>query len=498
MATIGRVVTPRLYISWDGSTPVDETAYLLNARGNYQLTAPGSAVMSPRGIVNSMSLSLLNRKDVSTGRRYSPLNTAGPLYAYLAGGDSYHKPVTFDVKIDAGDWVRVFTGVIKIPREGVPTPKGEATVDIECRTVDEQLLNRKISTAQSQLYSNNTDGVTEAELITQWLDHADVDWPAGDREIDNGMFIIPWGWLDDESLIEEIWTLAAACGGRFYATQAGKLAYENMAHWLHHDTPSETFTRSMYRDLKIRYDDTDLFSDVTVEASPRAPDDQMVLWEPENEEQITAGGTATIVARLKYPAYTVTGISYDAVTLGGTNISSDVSCSYTAYAQRIELEFTNANATFAARLYKLQIHGRPVVGAPILEEKYTSAASFWTDRIRRNRSVRANVYIQTRPHAATIAEFLRDVHQTPRLFYSVTGLQGTALRALGERITINDTEVMSASRDAFITSVNWAFTPGGFWQDVELVDAADVYQHTLGEYFVIGTDQLGGSKVVFY
>ena len=499
MTTTGRVVTPRLYISWDGSTPVDETSNMLSARGEYKLTAPGSAIMSPRGIVNSMSLTLLNAADPVTGRRYSALNSAGPLYTYLAGGGAYQRPVTFDVKIDSGSFVRVFTGVIKIPQESTATPQGAGTVTIECRTVDEQLLNTKISTSQTKLTQNHTEGATEADLITQWLTHPDVDWPSEDMEIDTGMFVIPWGWLDDESVIEEIWTLAAACGGRFYATQTGSLAYENIAHWLHHTTPSETLTRDSYTALRYRFEDADLFSEVTVEASPRSPDDEQVLWEPENEEQVSAGGTLTITARMKYPAYSITGISYEGVTLGGVNISNNVTCTYTAYAQRVELEFTNANTTYAARLYKLQIQGRPVIGAPILEERRQSADTFWTGRVKRSRSLRSNVYIQTRAHAAAIAEFLRDTQELPRLFYNVSGTQGNPLRTLGERLRVMDAETMGVGyREGFIIGVNWTFTQAGYLQDVELVDADSLYKYTLDEYFVLDSDTLNGTKVTFY
>jgi hypothetical protein len=498
VATTGRTVTPRLKIAWDGTNYTDETAYLLTARGEMKLSAPGAAIFSPRGIVDTMTLTLLNEKDAVTGRRFSPLNTAGPLYTYLQNGGAYHRPVTFEVSIDGGAFVKIFTGVIKIPKEGVPTTKGESTVNVECRSVDEQLLQLKISTSQVKFLSNNTDGVTEADIITQWLTHGDVGWSAANTIIDTGMFTIPWSWLDDESVLEECWTLAAAAGGRLYANPDGKIVYENMAHWLQNATPTETLTRDMYRDLRIRYEDGELYTEVTVEASPRSADDQQVLWEPEEEIQVPANGSMTLTARLKYPAYSVTGISYEGVTLGGRNISSDVSCTHTDFAQRIELEFTNANATYAARLYKLQIQGRPVVGAPLLEEKRISAASFWNDRTKRNRSLRSNVYIQTRAHAAAIAEYLRDVHQLPRLFYTVTGTQGLPARALGSRVTLNDSEVMSASRDAHILGIQWSFTPAGFFQDLELVDAAGIYQHTLDEFFILDTDAMDSSKVIFY
>jgi len=496
--TVGRLVTPKLQIAWDGTNFVDETANLKQARGQMKLVAPGSAIMSPRGIVDRMTLSLFNRDDPTTGRRYSPLNSAGPLYSSIQNGGAYHRPITFDIKIDAGSFVRIFTGIIKIPNESSPNTKQEATIDVDARSVDENLLQLKLSTSQVRFAANYTQGVTEADLIQQWLLHPEVNWPAEDMLIDNGMFAIQWGWLDDESFMEEAWALAAACGGRLYANPDGKIVFENMAHWLLNSTSTETFTRANCPTLQMKYDDSDMFSSVTVEASPRAADDEAVLWEPSEELQVPAGGTLNVTARLKYPAFTITGISYQGVTLGGTNISSDVSCMHVDYAQRVELQFTNANTTYAARLYKLQIQGQPVTGAPILEEVRSSSSAFWTSRAKRSRSLRSNVYIQNRPHAAAIAEFLRDTHEAPTLVYTLGGLQGLPERRLGSLITIDDAEIMGASRDAYITGITWSFSDAGFSQDLEAVDSAGIYKHTLDEYFVIGTDELNSAKIVFY
>lgn len=497
---VGRVVTPRIQIAWDGSTFVDETANLVTARGSYKLMAPGSAIMSPRGIVNEMSVTLWNRPDAVTGRRYSPLNTAGPLYTYIAGGGAWQRPITFDVKIDSGSFVRVFTGTIKIPKELPPTYKEAARIQIDARTVDEKLLNLKINTSQTSFVENFTNGVTESDLIKQWLAHYQVAWPFSEYQIDNGMFTIMWGWLDDESVIDEIWALAAACGGRFYASPEGKLIYENMSHWLLNSTSTETITvGGGAGNLSPKWpDESNLFNEVTVEASPRMPDDEQVLWEPEVEEQVPAGGVLNITARLKYPAYTITGIAYQAVTVGGTNISGSITCTHTDYAQRIELHFENADYLYAATLYKLQVMGRPVVGAPLLEEKRLSTAPFWNGRLKRSRSVRSNVYVQTRAHAAALAEFLRDTQETPSLTYMVTGLQGLPGRQLGSRITIDSPEIMTDPRDAYITGITWNFSNNGFTQDLEAVDAAGVFKHTLAEYFVIDTDLLDGVKIVFY
>ena len=85
------------------------------------------------------------------------------------------------------------------------------------------------------------------------------------------------------------------------------------------------------------------------------------------------------------------------------------------------------------------------------------------------------MYIQTRAHAAAIAEFLRDTHETPTLVYNITQAQGRALRTLGERIRIIDSEVMTGTyangRDGYIIGVQWSFSQQGYFQDLELIDA---------------------------
>ena len=495
-----RIVKAKIEIDWTGTaTYVDESANLLAARGEMRLTAPGSALMAPKGSVSRMSVTLFNRKDAVTGRRYSPLNTASPLYSALADGGAYHRPMRFSVSVDGGStYVRVFTGVIKIPSEGVPTPTNEATIDIECRTVDETLLQLKLSTTQAAFAANVLAQPTEAELIKQVLEHADIGLTSSDYEIDRGAFPFQWFWLDDESALDELWSLAAAAGGRLYANADGLLVYENMQHWLFHDEASETLDRASYERLTLRYDDRDIYSDVTVEAAPRRLAEDAVLWEPDEAIQVPAGGTRAVTAKLRQPAFAVDAVEYTAVTSGGLDLTAQVTMAVTVYAQRVEMTFTNANATFAATLTGLTITGTPVAGGPDIEETAASAATFWTDRRPRARSVRGNVYIQTRAQARALAEFLRDTQETPRLSYSLQGLFGEPARRVGDRITIDDDQVMSAERDAYITAVTWTFDRGGYRQSVEAIDATSVFKYDLDEYFILGTDELGGGKRIFY
>lgn len=498
MATVGRVVTPRLLIAWDGTNYVDETVNLLTARGDTKLVAPGSAIMSPRGTVDRMILNLYNRDGGASGRRYSALNTASPLYSYTANGGAYHRPVQLDVDIDGGGYQRVFTGIIKIPQEGVPTGRNEATVDIDCRSVDENLLQLKLSTTIASLKSNIDNGATESQLIEQVLTHSSVGLSAGDYTLDSGLFDIPFFWMDDESVLEELWQLAAAAGGRLYADPDGKIVYENMQHWLAHSASTETFTRANYDALTVRYDDSGLYSRVSVEASPRRLDTMATLWEPDELIIVPAGGSRVITAKLKQPAYSIGGVTCQARTAAGLNLTADLTIAHTDYAQRVEITLSNANTTYAAIIEGLVIAGVPVTGAPTLDETATSTTGFWSIRSPRERSARGNVYVQSRAQAKALAEFLRDTQETPKLVYTLSGVPGLASRRLGARITINDTISMSAARDAYTTAISWSIGKDGYRQTIEAIDAANVFKYAAADYFIVGTSTLNGGDRVFY
>lgn len=495
-----RVVKAKLEIDWDGDGDyTDETENLISARGEMRLTAPGSALMAPKGIVSRMAATLLNRKDAVTGRRYSPLNTASPLAGALAAGGAYHRPMRFSVSTDnGGNFSRVFTGVIKIPQEGVPTPKNEATVEIECRSVDEALLQLKISTTQAAFAANAAAMHDEATLIRQALEHPDVGLSSAEFALDVGLLPVQWFWLDDESVLDELWQLAAAAGGRLYADPDGLIVYENMQHWLFHDQAGETLDRSMYERLTLKYDDRDVYSDVTVEASARRLEADGGLWEPDEAIQVPAGGERTVTAKLRQPVYALDAIEYRALTSGGLDLTAQVTLAATAYAQRVEMTFTNANTQYAATLTGLTITGTPVGGGPDLEEKASSTAAFWDSRARRHRSLRGNVYVQSRAQAQALAEFLRDTQEIPRLSFTVQGLLGEPGRRLGDRIAIDDGEVMSAPREAYVTGIGWSFDSKGYRQTIDAIDADGVFKYSLAEYFIVGIDELGSGKRVFY
>jgi len=369
------------------------------------------------------------------------------------------------------------------------------TVTIDCRSLDELYLNKRVSTTQSTFLALNAAGSTEAGIITQWLSDAGI----ASTDVDDGLVSIPWAWMDDESPIEDMWALAAAAGGRFYASADGIFKYENAQHFLFspHTVSQQTYTQADYKKLNAWYDDADLYSDVTVEVSGRLVEGTDVLWEPEEDIFIPAGSVKTITAQFRYPAYSIDAFNYAAASSGGKNITSSVTVTdSTYYAQRAEIEITNASA-YGAYLDDVNITGRPIIGGPRQDETAAKVAAFWTGRTLRNRRIGSNPYIQTAAHGQMMAQMLRDWMDNPKLMFRLENALGVAGRRLGDRITVHDTSIMVNSTDAFVTAISFTYTNKGWFQTIEAVEAASIFSYGASDYFIIGTSIIA-LKVVFY
>jgi hypothetical protein len=482
----GRVIAKRFRVAWDGTNYIDESANLIDANGKGQFSAPGAAIMASSGMVATMAVTLHNNS-----RRYSVLNTGSTIYSSIAGGGAYLRPCTFDIAIDGGAWVRVFTGVIKEMAETVLAVDLSPVVKLTCNGRDELLLNRRLS---STLY-RQTD---EAAIITAWLTAAGV--AGGDMAIDTGLMTINEAWLDDEPVTSDAWQLAAACGGRFYCNADGKYCYENAQHWLFspYTTSQQTYAWH-YRSCSLKHQDSDLYSDITVEANVRSADAAGELWTPDDPITVPAGQSRTVTAQFRYPAASVSGTTWSAVTAGGMNLGAAVSMSSANYyAQRAILTFSNSSA-YQAVLQGLVISGVPLVGGPRHEESAASANSFWTNRARRSRRL-SNVYVQSQGQARMLAAMLKDWSELPRLFFKLENAVGNPARRLGDRITLNDSGA-GASQDAFITGIAWRYSASaGFTQTLDCVAASNLYPYGVTPgYFILGTHTAGASsRRIFY
>ena len=494
-----RTIAYRLWIDWDfNGVYTNESAYLIQATGDLQFAPPAEYLAAGKGMVDACTLELRN----SSGR-FSPMNSAGPLYSAIQNGKAYHCPMYLEVSIDGGsNYYRVFTGVTKVPRESGLTVREGPTVTLECRSRDELLLQQRLSTPLATFQSWINGGYNEAQIISAVLTQAGITTGTA---IDPGTVAIPAAWWDDESALEDLWALAASCGGRLYSDPDGTVRYENAANWLAHTSSSETISRADYdRPLEAVYSDDDLYNVITVEAAPRVVGALDLLWEPDDPVVVPPSSTVNVTARLQQPAYAINAPSYVAAAAGGENLSAYVSVSATYYAQRVEMAITNSNAYWAAYMRNFKISGRPVVGGPEHEETRNSAShgsngAFFSTRGSRTRSIRNNPFVQQRSQAGMLALFLLHQSEYPRLQYVLRGVAGKPARRLGDRVTLSDSSVLGSNRDVFIVGISWRLTTNGFSQDITAVDAAQLYPYQSTGYFVVGTNTLGASsKRVFY
>ena len=498
-----RIVT-LFEVDWDNNTVyTDESARLIMAQGDVRYAAPYSSLIGGAGITGQMTVTLANHDG-----RYSPLNTGSAIYSDIASGGSYMRKCRLRVSVDGGsNSYYIFYGVLKMPTAQAPTWNETSVAIFDVRTWDELLLNRRWSSSQSQFASSVLLPRAEDAIMFDWITDPGNGFSADNLDLDGGLFQIPYPWMDDESLLEEMWLLAAACGGRFYADHSGAFRYENMAAWqteTRSTTSQQTYTPADWQRMEFVYDDSDLYNEVTVEASPRITEGVDVVWESESIITVRPGQTETVIARFDAPVYAVTSIDHDARSAGGWDITANVTITPSYYAQRATLTVANA-ANVTAYLTKLRILGRSVVGGPEQEATKTSAthgsnSAFFTGRINRNRRIGGNPYIQTMPQAQTLAQRVLDVSEYPRLTFFLYGTPGNPDRRLGDRITVDNTGaygIMTSSAPCYVTGIRWTLDGNGFTQDIEAVQASNVFKQD-ANYFVIGTHALGSTRRLFY
>lgn len=457
-----RVISSRLYVDWnfDGSYTL-EPSLLISARGDMRMSPPEDAINSGRGMIDSATLTLRNADGL-----LSPLRTDGAYYSLIRDGKMFHAPCYLEVSINGGiDYYRLITGILKLPRESALTFRSGATVTIEIRSDEERLLQQRTSTALATFAGWHDDSDTEADIIQDVLvDLLDLTLPgdAARIDIEPGIFTIPYAWLDDESAVEFLWKLASSAGGRYYADPDGVHRYESFTHWVTSNRSTEVqarYTKDDYTRLDAWYDDRNIYSEIVVETSPLRPEYASVAWQIDAPLLVYPGTTEKVTAELDDPIYEIDEVTWTARSLGGTNVSSSISVTQTDYAQRIEFEITNSGSLLAA-VTKLTVTGRSIVADAAQSVKRTAAddgtngAFFTTRLLTRTRKISGRKMIQTLPHAQTLAQYLLDRCEKPRLTFRLVDCPGNPELRVGDRIHIADNDWLhqdgAASNSAWI------------------------------------------------
>lgn len=502
-----RSVVAAVYVDWDrNGVYTNESAYLVSARGNASLTAPEQMLAGGPGQVASCQIVLDNKT-----RRFSPANSAGALYAYIAGGAAYMLPVLVDVTLD-GTTHTLFTGYIRELTESAPTPTQTGRVTLECRAKDEKLLQDKLSTPLADFLADSAAAHTEDYHIINLLETAGMvdgtDFvspayalanPGTLPTIDGGIFPIRYVWLDDESVLDEIWQLTAACCGWFYCDHLGKFHYHNLTAVLPDALERQygaistlALDEDQVAGLQLKWPTAELYNEVAVEVAPRAPGEAGEIWAPDDPIVVQPDQTKVVWCRLDAAQVIPPNLTFQGYTAGGIALNTNIVVERTNYAQRVRLHIWNNNVQ-AAYMNTLRLDGQTLTGGRTLEAEKVSAEAFWTGRPARRRSIRNNVYIQSEAQAETVAAYALKRQELPVLVATVPGVDNPALR-LAYPVSIEYSNVVPTADTiiGIMSGLSWRLDNTGFRQDVTVLETASLFAD-YDPIFVLGTNKLGAS-----
>ena len=494
-AATDRVVSVQFNVAWgraawvtDWSTQsTDETARLLDFSLERQLSLDPLQL----GVSRPATLSVtLDNRD----QRFSAFNTASALTGSIlgssttAGGDTvaYPKLAGSPVRLRVGYYdttngherVTVFTGRIDdLQQDAYGLDGGRLTFQALDRGAE--LVDTRTSTAMRA-------NVRADQWIASLLDS--VSMP---HSLDTGIFVLPYVWMDDETIWQECHDAAAADGGYFYIDETGVARYR-AAHWwatAEDSTSSQaTITTGTLQNIAANADWSNLATGLVIEYTPRSPGGEQDLYRSESALVVPPGVKAVDmrfsyprdVGKLPIPAFT-------AVTSGGRRLQN-VNVNYAAgmAAQRGQLVFDNSNSE-TAFIAPFTLRGHAIMGAQTKTREATVSGLALTSNIKRAPS---NPYVQTEAQADMLAALLGDRLRYPRMTYTVSGFKALPWLQLGDRVTITLPEAITVSRSMIVTAISLSWRPDApLLQTLTGIDRAGLFEYE--DYFILGASAYG-------
>lgn len=509
-----------LFVKWSPTDEsyTDETAYLLSADGQSNLTDPNTRVSGGRGMVGQTTFVLDN-----SGGRFSVDNPLSPITSKLSTWQFYMSPAYIAASDDGGDtWHNLASFLLSDPLEAIASYAGHPAVTFTGYDRSFRLMQALSSTPLlSEWWDSDADRwrqYREDELIAYALQYAGLvdgvdfvsqshhrTYPGIAATLEPGMVPVSWFWLENESPWDELQRLAGACLGYFLHTPGspsspnGWFRYWNMAHWLTQlaSGPQLTLYAGNIVDVVPRWDPNELYGKVTATVTPRYPGMIRDIWQSPSLPYLRPGETAHQIANVTSPMYAVytpvKDTDYYAASTTGVNLTGSIVVSnWQQFAQRVEFDVTNNHASRSAQFYKLQLRGRLLEAGDEQTAEAESDLTFWQagNRPKRVREVTNNAYIQSMSHGDTIAQVLRSSSETMR-FRAKATLIGDAV---SPRRRVGDVVRLVNARSGWdvlcvCTALTWRLGDGRLQQEIEIVDARAFYPRS--EFFTCGRHALG-------
>jgi len=477
----------------------DETTYLKSASGRSRAVGWGKSLAGIGvGVADDATLVLKNVEETggNSGFRFSQTNANGSLYASIGEGAARGKRAAVKLGYYNGatpQSVYMLKGYLESLQE-----------NYRDRQVTITLRDRAMAAALSKHATTLQQNQTAAEYLATIAALMDRDPPgAGEYSYDTGYVLLPYAWLEDEPIWKEMGLVAESQGGRIWFDHAGVLRFEDGTHfvraradaWRNPLVSQFTFTTNDFQALNPHYEPHEVVNHVIVEYSPRYTSFVQIVYTAAETFIVPPSGSITVRCEHRYPVASIAtpaaSTDFKAGTAGGTDLTDDITLTLTTKAIYTDVEIANANADYAAYIYKLQLRGYPVLSEQPIKyecEDATSIAKFG----RQTLPIR-NPYVVSYRHAQSIGDLLLARFKDPPLLIELSGVPGVPYLEPGDRITVTETKT-GINTDFVIGELDWRFDPGGgggliFREDIQAVRASDMYPYS--DYFVLGTSEFG-------
>ena len=493
--TANRAARCRVTIQWNGSTWADESGRLISANGTMESINMSEGILGiGAGKADSATLYLDNN-----GKRYCDWYSDGALYDWIQNGNWKGTPVRIQLGYDDAsgnpEYVYVHRGYIDEITTYI-TSRGHRA---QIRSVDKAgyWLQHQ---SKSPLYHNyRTDEFMQ--VLVNLL-------PVAIRPTltaDIGLFNLPWCWIDDENIWQEMSRLAEAEGGRIYfaPTDDNTLLFENATHFLlsPHTGSVATFAITDWQQLVVPASFQNYWNHVIVDYTPYRLAPRQVLWQHTGEIlAVKPGATETVTARFDKPAWVVDDpvgdVDMIAVTSGGTRLqfSTDdeeyITVNVTTWAQQAELEIIN-NLDMTAFFVRLRLMGRPVESGDTEQVEATASGDLVDKAGKRTKHITGNPYIQTKEHAQALADFMLERGQEVRKAPPLVNLDGMPWLEIGDRVTVTEQGSTSLG-DFFVNQIPWKWESGKGMSMSPVCMPAGLFAYD--DYFILGTNTLGSGS----
>jgi len=486
-----RVVAIKVEMQWDGANWVDETSRVLAAAWGDSLLAEREGLpLLGQTPPAQASLELDNNDG-----RYSP-DVAGSMAQTHYPNGIWDLPVQISAGFYDGvtaELLRQFTGRAYHAQELESTAQGGIARRVMMSLWDESAPLRQLKRTTEMYIDQRPDEIMDTELTAAAV---------ASYSLDIGMGVIPWAWLDEENLWEQLSEIAAADGGWLRATKEGETVFERVTHWLEgtdHTSSQASVTTGRAWRMEDAINHKDLYSEVVVAYTPRTLGALDTVYSAREAIEVPPGETVERVCRYQVPAlYVISPVvdtDYTALRAGGTDARADLTVSMTDYANQATIELTNANANHAVWVLNLKLRGYPVDAEDEEQVSESSGAGEISgDKIYR---LSHNDYLQTKVQADRLAGFLRDRLGRYRRLWGFECVLAPWLE-VGDRVTLTNAEA-GIDEDAYLVQYEASYRVGqmllmrGVLLPVENLFGAD-------GYFVIGTSATkdAGSDPLFY